>query len=549
MASRAPPRSRPLLCTLLCICLGVAGAHPDGAGSCGSPWIGHGRSLSQSPDGGYTCEALDAEGRWLARPSPGQEIFVRVRGFLEPLEGFQIVANGNGTFHDLPQGTKFNTEHCDEPGRVTHTDRNNKKEVMVPFKVSEQATFVNFTCYVVKDFEHWYELYSGHLATEANDSVSDVPKYCSQGSPLDGYDCVQQLSQYFALHWRIGGKAVGPQALSDTRQPLSNGEIAFAMRGLTPGWVGMAFARAEGRMAPADGVVGWLSEGLPNVKPYIIQHKNLHLGDEDPTIALHNISATEENGYTTIEFTRIMQAGRVRICPTKTMFVNFAIGREDGLTNHHHRGRGWVRITFDLEGPSHEYYHDLHGLLMVIAWIGVLPLAMVTARHKWALVSLGPTGWFHLHHLIVLIAMALMLASLLVATLNFDVPYTVPGQLHKYAGIVVSVLLMVQVTLGITRPAPHHRFRWVFELCHHWLGRTLVTSGVVMAYLGANALNALLDEDVTGWVVAITCLVILHLGVNVVAEVRKHQQERKGQWSEIRLTTLVSANMAYTPVE
>ncbi|CAD7704131.1 unnamed protein product [Ostreobium quekettii] len=253
------------------------------------------------------------------------------------------------------------------------------------------AQNINFTCYVVKNFTHWYEA-SEFQRIQTNQATGRAPQYCSQASSLDGYACMQQLAPYFALHWRIGGKISALQDQSDKAHNVAVGEIAFAMMGLTPGWVGLAFAQKQGEMAPADGIIGWLSDGVATVKAYKIHSHTVRLGDEDRTICLRNASATEENGFTTIEFRRLMRAGRVHIHPTKPMFVNFAIGREDGLTNHHHRGRGSVLLSLDSE-KSPVHCCAIHASLMLIAWLGLLPL--VEYKGKGHLLSVKPCWNVH----------------------------------------------------------------------------------------------------------------------------------------------------------
>ena len=130
-----------------------------------------------------------------------QEILVRLSGnnLSLPFEGFQIVNQGNGTFHDLPEGSKLNTNHCILPGRVTHKDKvsflaapllfflaavvvkrrtrtnwslfqsnmylelivlcvlgqSDKYQMEFPFRISDNATLVNFTCYVLRDIFTW----------------------------------------------------------------------------------------------------------------------------------------------------------------------------------------------------------------------------------------------------------------------------------------------------------------------------------------------------------------------------------------------------------
>ena len=65
------------------------------------------------------------------------------------------------------------------------------------------------------------------------------------------------------------------------------GQISIAVEGDTTGWVGCAFAEDPGVMFPADAIVGWVADGVADIKPYRVTvcrfepHNLVHISKDE----------------------------------------------------------------------------------------------------------------------------------------------------------------------------------------------------------------------------------------------------------------------------
>ncbi len=124
----------------------------------------------------------------------------------------------------------------------------------------------------------------------------------------------------------------------------------------------------------------------------------------------------------------------------------------------------------------------VHGALMATAWMLLLPLGTLLARHKWMFGEAKLFGrhlWFQLHLALQLSGVAIFVVGFAYSHAYFEGPTTGGqcGQAHSMLGIIVMGLATAQVAVGFIRPAPDAKLRWLWNIVHHWLGRiTLVTA-------------------------------------------------------------------------
>lgn len=101
-----------------------------------------------------------------------------------------------------------------------------------------------------------------------------------------------------------------------------------------------------------------------------------HVNDQ---ISLRVVGAFEEDGVTTIEFIRPLDAGNVALTLDKPIYINYATGDEDRLVQHDYSRRGSLRLNLasgkahELKSPR-EVMYLAHGSLMVITWLGFIPI-------------------------------------------------------------------------------------------------------------------------------------------------------------------------------
>ncbi|GMH41488.1 hypothetical protein BSKO_09398 [Bryopsis sp. KO-2023] len=580
---------------------GLVGSYPNGAGSCDSPEKRHGAGTKG--DGGYVLKVVSDEP---ILPNKKVDLVLSGEGG-KTFKGFQIIAE-TGSFDDskLPDGVQLNTADCILDGRVTHTTKADKESVTVPYKVPKLPGTVKITYYVVEEFSKWYgpltlqipvllltsdstaepetppakaakpsttELEEGgdqaegpmaeqeqkeeNKETVTNDekkkTLQRVKKkilsvfngQCTE-SPIEGYDCVKEFTDFFSLHWRVGEKTPGEgrrklsQAEEENPDKVpAKGEVLFGLEGETDGWVAIAFPEEKGEMDPADSVIGWVDEdGEAVVKPYRIMDKNVRSDDVDEGLGVEVVAASEENGVTFIEFIKVADEGNVPFDIQKDVHLNYAIGKADRLEEHPSHGKGSVTLNLQ-SGRSRrvksdaEVYYMVHGSLMLIGWIFFLPLGISIARHRWTLPMLGESGWIDLHRFVQLFSVICIITAVIIGLSRFEDVHSTRGKAHVTLAVILLICLFVQGTLGVFRPKPDHPRRGLFNNVHGWLGRFLAAGAVLTVLLGIAALKQKLRVDVTGWVASVILICLFHIILAFAAELALQKKRRGGSSKRI----------------
>ncbi|KAF6251606.1 hypothetical protein COO60DRAFT_604265 [Scenedesmus sp. NREL 46B-D3] len=127
----------------------------------------------------------------------------------------------------------------------------------------------------------------------------------------------------------------------------------------------------------------------------------------------------------------------------------------------------------------------LHALLMLLSFGVMLPLGVLTARHKWMFGSNERTGkvspaWFYVHIALQLGGVVLGLGGFVIALLAFGWKH-VPGQAlyqpHKWIGIAVLAMALLQVFIAPCRPSTTSKARGCWNRLHWGCGRLTLLAG------------------------------------------------------------------------
>lgn len=140
-------------------------------------------------------------------------------------------------------------------------------------------------------------------------------------STKEEFECMQEFdlagNPYF-VHWTVDGTL-----------------LQMALEATTTGWVGFAFAGEPGQMVPSDFIIGWVDGDSVSVLPYFSEARSITETNEEGDIELMDVRGEEEDGVTTIYFTRdTAQEGNVPIDLEMEVDINFAVGPEDELVYH-----------------------------------------------------------------------------------------------------------------------------------------------------------------------------------------------------------------------
>ncbi|CAD7696345.1 unnamed protein product [Ostreobium quekettii] len=385
----------------------------------------------------------------------------------------------------------------------------------------------------------------GNAQVDGDDDAMSAASSSCPSSELPGYSCVISVPglDRMRLHY-ISGPTTGNDAIPT----LTASEIRFAVEGATSGWVGIGFAEQSGAMAPSDCVVGWVEDGVPDVRPYRVMSRSISPGDEDTSIIITDVAASEVDGNTTIAFTWNVASGNVPVDPSSgIVLMNAALGGSDGLVQH---GPG-ERSSFLLSGVGVNNditrYYKAHGALMIIAWLLCIPAGILCAHHKWCLKGIGTKGlWFQIHRGLQVVGIMATIAAFGIAVNKFECCKTEDGDRHKPLGATVFAMSLMNVVLGLFRPGTEAPRRWMFNYAHYFFGYGSFVLAIPTVFLGIFAYDDLTTEGVSTWVVlavvALAGLGGLYVCMEVVRWFMGGDDTRKPTPSTVQLTMPVTSN-------
>ncbi|NP_001360458.1 DOMON domain-containing protein [Caenorhabditis elegans] len=153
-----------------------------------------------------------------------------------------------------------------------------------------------------------------------------------------------------------------------------------------------------------------------------------------------------------------------------------------------------ARLLTDLgagnESGSSNTLLILHAMFMTIAWMTMVPIAVIFARvlrSSWP--TTKPGGlliWFHIHRGANLIGIALMIAAFVLILIHKDWKFTTIGWGGKHAiiGIIALCLAWLQPFISTLRCSPNDSRRPIFNYIHRGIGVTamvLATTAICIA--------------------------------------------------------------------
>lgn len=157
---------------------------------------------------------------------------------------------------------------------------------------------------------------------------------------------------------------------------------------------------------------------------------------------------------------------------------------------------------------------------MVTAWVGLAPLGVLMARHKWLLGDAKLCGlhlWYRLHMALQLTTLLCTAAGGVLAFVSFSwqgTPGGAVGAAHKYGGIVVLVLSVAQLLVGLIRPKPMTPRRPAWNQLHWWNGRVTLLLAWVVIGMGIYLLTSVWAVSSAAWAVPLGVV----LGLYVLAD-------------------------------
>ncbi|KAJ9565235.1 hypothetical protein OSB04_001201 [Centaurea solstitialis] len=259
----------------------------------------------------------------------------------------------------------------------------------------------------------------------------------------------------------------------------------------TNSYIGMGFS-PNGAMVGSSAIVGWVVNGTPNMKRYL-------LGGQTPSQVLPDDGELQILGNTSSiisDSSRIYMAFQLVTDQPRRQLV-YAVGDSDkptpGAPSYRltqHRNQMAISLNYasgqgsQIKAP----YLNLkrtHGILNLIGWGILLPIGALVARY---FKHLDPL-WFYVHTSIQSLGFILGLSGV-IAGLVLDSRLDASVGKHKGLGITILVFGCLQVLAFVARPTIEAKTRKYWNWYHYIIGRLIIMFAIVNIFYGIHLAKA-----------------------------------------------------------
>lgn len=174
-------------------------------------------------------------------------------------------------------------------------------------------------------------------------------------------------------------------------------------------------------------------------------------------------------------------------------------------------------------GAKSDILMRLHGLFMVVAWLGFAGTGMLFARYfrqTWVGKPVGGKDlWFQAHRLLMSSTVIFSLMGLLFVAIEkggFE-PIALGGA-HPVLGLITLLLALTNPIMALFRPHPGTPHRPIFNWAHWAVGNSAHLLAVVTIFLASKVYSHLQSSTstMTAWSYIVLVYVIIHVAVHVI---------------------------------
>jgi len=393
-------------------------------------------------------------------------------------------------------------------------------------------------------------------------------------SPL-GYNCMVRPQPGVAIHYSLGGNqppqnpctssGSAPEMSVVDKDTVPQRLAHFALEATTPGFVAMSFPQTPGKMWPADAVIGSgsTSGATPSqVQAYHLTRYAVSAADANDGWALHK-GLIDQGGKRVVCFSRALDAPGAAVVksinPSTALPINWAISDSNSLQQMHSQ---MGSATIDLQGgaavisnsgaaANQLAYRVAHGVMMLLAFLLLMPSAVLMARHKW-LFGDKEAGtikgvWFTIHmgcniaaSLLAVVAAALIFARFQWAGRADASPYYT---YHRWFGMAGLAMVFAQGLLGATRPHLGTKRRPIWRRMHQMLGWLTLVVGIGVSYMGISLIHDLSGLSLAYWLGPALATTGVLLLAGLLLEVNKFKLQRAGNYDKHTHTVAGAAGL------
>ncbi|XP_068668236.1 cytochrome b561 and DOMON domain-containing protein At5g47530-like [Aristolochia californica] len=274
-----------------------------------------------------------------------------------------------------------------------------------------------------------------------------------------------------------------------------NGSVAIAYRAplSSAGWIAWAINPTGKGMRGAEAIVGVLySNGSSDAYTTQITSYTPSMQRQRLSFAVTNIKTETDGGSMTIFADVELPNGRTNI---NQVWQQGPISGETLESHPFSGGNTQSSGTLDLlsgQGAASEDSRvgrkNVHGVLSALSWGTLMPLGAVIARYVKVFKSADP-AWFYLH-------VACQSSAYIVGVAGWGMGLKlgsdsagVTQTTHRNIGITLFVLGTLQVFALLLRPKKDHKYRFYWNIYHHFVGYTVIVLSVINVFKGLDILD------------------------------------------------------------
>lgn len=175
-----------------------------------------------------------------------------------------------------------------------------------------------------------------------------------------------------------------------------------------------------------------------------------------------------------------------------------------------------------IEPADTSYMILLHGVFMIVAWIGLTSIGIFLARHykkTWIRTkTCGKDPWFMWHSICMVLTMLLTISSIIIIFIEYG---KWRATVHAVTGLAVIGLMVLQSIVAIFRPSATSDNRPVFNSIHFFLGNATHVLAIVAIFYAVPLAAAALPEWMTYVIIAyVVYYLLMHVLLNVRSQIQ-----------------------------
>lgn len=189
-----------------------------------------------------------------------------------------------------------------------------------------------------------------------------------------------------------------------------------------------------------------------------------------------------------------------------------------------------------------------HGILMIFGWMVFASSGILMPRYfktSWpGKTWCGKAIWFQIHQPFMVITFLLTATAFIIIWVKaggYSSLISFPEVAHPPMGIVVMTLVFINPVMAAFRPAPEHKYRWIFNICHFAVGLLAHLCSVVTLFLAMY----ITEVGLPGWCKWVMVSYIWwHSIVEIVLAIRMHVvlRQKNTKKNELSVVQLVNIN-------